>query len=68
MLVLMRVFLITGHAQLSIGIQRMLLRCEITQTNECRVKALEVDSLLDFFNGKLCVYDVSFYKVIVMES
>jgi hypothetical protein len=68
MLVLMRVFLITGHAELSIGIQRMLLRYEITQTNECRVKALEVDSLLDFFNGKLCVYDVSFYKVIVMEN
>lgn len=49
----MRVFLITNHAQLSIGIQRMLLRCEITQTIPDRAKGPGGEPHIEFFLKKI---------------
>lgn len=56
MLVLMRVFLITNHAPLSIGIQRMLLRCEITQTISAQSKDPAGGQRIGFFSVENCVF------------
>lgn len=47
----------------------MLLRCEITQTHPLQRKGPGGEQHIEFFfKGKLCVCDVSFDKVIVMEN
>lgn len=62
-------FFITNHAQLSIRIQRMLLRCEIIQIILLQRKGPGGEQYIEFFKGKLCVCEcVSLDEMIVMEN